>query len=425
MSTMVVDELEAVGTAARQAARELAALPTEVKDRALRNVAEALRSHSSEILEANAIDCVAAREKEESEAPIDRLLLTPERLDALADDVLNVVGLPDPVGLTLESRTMDNGLMVERRSVPLGVIGAIYESRPDVTIDISSLCVKSGNAVILRGGSEAFNSNKALAGLAKEAIADAGVPGDAVQFIESTDRSLVGRMLRMRDTIDLLVPRGGTALIHRVAEEATMPAITGGIGVCHTYVDRDADLDMALNVVNNSKVQRPSVCNAMDTLIVHSAVAPAFLPRIAAMWADAGVEMRADRRAISIIGPVDGLCVVPAEDSDWTTEYLDLIAGVRVVDSFDEALDHIADYGSGHTEAIITEDRAAADRFLDLVDASVVVVNASTRFNDGSQMGLGAEVAISTNKVHARGPMGLRELTSYKWTVVGTGQTRS
>ena len=425
MSTMVVDELEAVGTAARQAARELAALPTEVKDRALRNVAEALRSHSGEVLEANAIDCAAAREKEESEAPIDRLLLTPERLDTLADDVLKVVGLPDPVGLTLDSRTMDNGLMVERRSVPLGVIGAIYESRPDVTIDISSLCVKSGNAVILRGGSEAFNSNKALARLARKAIVDAGVPGDAVQFIESTDRALVGRMLRMRDAIDLLVPRGGAALIRRVAEEAAMPAITGGIGVCHTYVDRDADLDMALNVVNNAKVQRPSVCNAMDTLIVHSAVAPAFLPRIAAMWADAGVEMRADRRTMSIIGPVDGLCVVPAEDSDWTTEYLALIAGVRVVDSFDEALDHIADYGSGHTEAIITKDRAAAERFLDLVDASVVVVNASTRFNDGSQMGLGAEVAISTNKVHARGPMGLRELTSYKWTVVGTGQTRS
>ena len=425
MSTMVVDELEAVGRAARQAARELAALPTEVKDRALRNVAEALRSHSGEVLEANAIDCAAAREKEESEAPIDRLLLTPERLDTLADDVMKVVGLPDPVGLTLDSRTMDNGLMVERRSVPLGVIGAIYESRPDVTIDISSLCVKSGNAVILRGGSEAFNSNKVLAGLAREAIVDAGVPGDAVQFIESTDRALVGRMLRMRDAIDLLVPRGGAALIRRVAEEAAMPAITGGIGVCHTYVDRDADLDMALNVVNNAKVQRPSVCNAMDTLIVHSAVAPAFLPRIASMWADAGVEMRADRRTMSIIGPVDGLCVVPAEDSDWTTEYLALIAGVRVVDSFDEALDHIADYGSGHTEAIITEDRKAAERFLDLVDASVVVVNASTRFNDGSQMGLGAEVAISTNKVHARGPMGLRELTSYKWTVVGTGQTRS
>ena len=425
MNTMVVDELEAVGRAARQAARELAALPTEVKDRALRNVAEALRSHSGEVLEANAIDCAAAREKEESEAPIDRLLLTPERLDTLADDVMKVVGLPDPVGLTLESRAMDNGLMVERRSVPLGVIGAIYESRPDVTIDISSLCVKSGNAVILRGGSEAFNSNKALARLARKAIVDAGVPGDAVQFIESTDRALVGRMLRMRDAIDLLVPRGGAALIRRVAEEAAMPAITGGIGVCHTYVDRDADLDMALNVVNNAKVQRPSVCNAMDTLIVHSAVAPAFLPRIASMWADAGVEMRADRRTMSIIGPVDGLCVVPAKDSDWTTEYLALIAGVRVVDSFDEALDHIADYGSGHTEAIITEDRAAAERFLDLVDASVVVVNASTRFNDGSQMGLGAEVAISTNKVHARGPMGLRELTSYKWTVVGTGQTRS
>ena len=329
MSTLVIDELEQVGGAARQAARELAALPTGVKDRALRNVAEALRSHSGEVLEANAIDCAAARQKDENEAPIDRLLLDPERLDALADDVLKVVGLPDPVGLTLDSRTMANGLKVERRSVPLGVIGAIYESRPDVTIDISSLCVKSGNAVILRGGSEAFNSNKALARLAREAITDAGVPGDAVQFIESTDRALVGRMLRMRDAIDLIVPRGGSALIHRVAEEATMPAITGGIGVCHTYVDRAADLDMALNVVNNAKVQRPSVCNAMDTVIVHSAVAPAFLPRIAAIWANAGVEMRVDRRTMSIIGPVDSLRVVPAQDSDWSTEFLDLIAGVK------------------------------------------------------------------------------------------------
>lgn len=425
MSTMVVDELEEVGIAARQASRELAALPTEIKDLALRNVAEALRSHSGEVLKANAIDCAAAREKDRNEAPIDRLLLNPERLDDLADDVLNVVSLPDPVGIILESRTMDNGLKVERRTVPLGVIGSIYESRPDVTIDISSLCVKSGNAAILRGGSEAFNSNKTLARLAREAIVDAGLPRNTIQFIESTDRALVGRMLAMRDTIDLIVPRGGSALIHRVAEEATMPAITGGIGVCHTFVDRGADLDMALSVVNNAKVQRPSVCNAMDTLIVHSAVAPAFLSRIAALWADAGVEMRVDRRAMSIIGPVDGLRVVPAEDGDWSTEYLDLIAGVRVVDSFDEALDHIADYGSGHSEAIITEDQSAADRFLDLVDASVVMVNASTRFNDGGQMGLGAEVAISTNKIHARGPMGLRELTSYKWTVVGTGQTRS
>ena len=425
MSTMVVDELQEVGIAARQASRELAAMPTNVKDRALKNVAEALRSHSDEVLEANAIDCAAAREKDQNEAPIDRLLLTPERLDDLADDVLKVVNLPDPVGITLESRTMDNGLKVERRTVPLGVIGAIYESRPNVTIDISSLCVKSGNAAILRGGSEAFNSNKALAGLAREAIVDAGIPRDAIQFIQSTDRALVGRMLAMRDTIDLIVPRGGSALIHRVADEATMPAITGGIGVCHTYVDRSADLDMALSVVNNAKVQRPSVCNAMDTLIVHSVVAPAFLSRIATMWADAGVEMRVDRRAMSIIGPVEGLRLVPAEDSDWSTEFLDLIAGVRVVDSFDEALDHIAGYGSGHSEAIITEDREAADRFLDLVDAAVVMVNASTRFNDGAQMGLGAEVAISTNKIHARGPMGLRELTSYKWTVVGTGHTRS
>ena len=425
MQTTTIDELEAVGIAARQAARQLATLGSSAKDLALRNVAEALGSHGSDVLEANAVDCAAAAENGQTDATIDRLLLTRDRLDAVADDVLRVAELPDPIGETFDSRTMENGLIVERRRVPLGVIGAIYESRPNVTIDFSTLCLKSGNAVILRGGSEAFHSNKALADLVREAIVEAGVPVDAVQFIDSTDRDLVGRMLQMNDAIDLMVPRGGAELVRRVAREATMPAITGGIGVCHTYVDREADVGMAVEIAHNAKVQRPSVCNAMDTLIVHSTLAPAFLPRIAQRWAEAGVEMRADRRVMSIVGPIEGLRAVAADESDWSTEHLALICGVKVVDSFDEALEHITNYGSGHTEAIVTEDRRLADRFLDSVDAAVVMVNASTRFNDGGQFGLGAEVAISTNKMHARGPMGLRELTSYKWTVVGTGQIRS
>ena len=422
---IAVDELEASGIAARAAARRMATLSSAVKDEALRNVADALSARREEVLEANALDRAAAMDNGQTDATLDRLVLSTERLDALAADVLRVVELPDPVGERFDTRTMDNGLKIEKRRVPLGVIGAIYESRPNVTIDISTLCLKSGNAVILRGGREALHSNKALADLVKKAVAEAGVPADAVQFIESTDRALVGRMLQMRDAIDLIIPRGGQELIRRVAEEATMPAITGGIGVCHTYVDKAADLDMALEIAHNAKVQRPSVCNAMDTLIVHSAVAPAFLPRIAERWAGAGVEIRGDRRAMSIIGPVEGLRAVPAQEEDWSTEHLALRAGVRVVDSFEGALDHIETYGSGHSEAIVTEDGEAADSFLNMVDASAVMVNVSTRFNDGGEFGLGAEVAVSTNKMHARGPMGLRELTSYKWTVVGTGQVRT
>ena len=277
-------------------------------------------------------------------------------------------------------------------------------------------------------GSDTINSNTALAKVIREAVSDAGAPANAVQLIESTDRELVGQMLEAKEYIDLLIPRGGQELINRVARYAKMPAITGGVGVCHTYVDKEADLDMALDIVFNAKVQRYSVCNAMDTLLVHSTVAPAYLPGIAGRFAEAGVEMRCDRRALSLIGPSNGsgaLQVIPASEEDWSTEFLALIAGVRVVDSLDDALDHIETYGSGHSDAIVTEDYSAAMRFVDEVDSSAVFVNCSTRFNDGGLFGLGAEVAISTNKFHARGPMGLKELTSYKWTVMGTGQVRT
>lgn len=419
-----VEELEAKGKAARKAARRLANLPGDVKNQALLNVADALKSRQEEILEANGKDYKAGENNGLTESLLDRLLLNPERLEGLASDIRNVAMLPDPVGETIDMRTMPNGMQVSRRRVPLGVIGAIYESRPNVTADISTLCLKSGNAVILRGGKEATHSNAALARLVKDCIAAAGVPEDAVQFIESTDRDMVGRMLKMKDTIDLIIPRGGQQLIRRVADEAAMPAITGGVGVCHTYVDRSASIDMAVNIAFNAKVQRPSVCNALDTLIVHSAIAPAYLPRIADEWAKAGVEMRCDRRSLSILGTVEGLRVVPVSNDDWGMEFLSLTAAVKIVDSLDEVMEHIEVYGSGHSEAIVTEDYSAAMRFLNEVDSSAVMVNASTRFNDGAQFGLGAEVAISTNKFHARGPMGLRELTSYKWVVMGAGHIR-
>ena len=423
-----VDELTTKGRTARVAARQLAKTGGGVRTQALLNIADCLESDRDEILRANERDLENGRAKGLEPYYLDRMMLDPDRLDAIAADVKSVAALPDPVGETIEMKSMPNGLQVGRRRVPLGVVGVVYESRPNVTVDISSLCLKSGNAVILRGGSDTINSNTALASAIRGAIAEAGAPEDAVQLFQSTDRELVGRMLRADDYIDLLIPRGGQDLINRVASEATMPAITGGVGVCHTYVDRKADIEMATDIVFNAKVQRYSVCNAMDTVIVHSAAAPAFLPVIAGRFAEAGVEMRCDLRALSLVGPTNGSKtprVKPATEDDWSTEFLDLIAGVRVVDSLDEALEHIETYGSGHSDAIVTEDYSAAMRFVDEVDSSAVFVNCSTRFNDGGQFGLGAEVAISTSKFHARGPMGLRELTSYKWTVLGSGQVRT
>ena len=412
------------GAAAREAARLLAKASGHAKNTALDIVADELARRRSEILAANEQDLEAGRQAGLSDALLDRLMIDQDRLEGLATDVRAVAKLPDPVGETLDMREMPNGLRVGRRTVPLGVIGAIYESRPNVTVDISALCLKSGNAVILRGGREAVHSNSALAELVRDSLEEAGLPRDAVQRVESTDRALVGRMLTMRGMIDLIIPRGGQELINRVAAEATVPAVTGGVGVCHTYVDRSADVDMAVKIVHNAKVQRPSVCNALDTVLVHSAIAPAYLPRLAEAFGEDGVEARCDRRALSILGPTEALKVSPATEEDWSTEFLSLTAAVKIVDSLDEALDHIVSYGSGHSEAIVTEDYSAAMRFLDDVDSSAVMVNASTRFNDGGQFGLGAEVAISTNKLHARGPMGLRELTSYKWVVFGSGQVR-
>jgi len=424
MQAISVD-LRAMGKAARTAAHRLSTLPSDAKNEALANIASGLESRRDEILEANESDCDRAGRDGMSAASIDRLVLDPGRLAAMAQDVLTVASLPDPVGETLESRELPNGLRVSRRRVPLGVIGAIYESRPNVTVDIAALCFKSGNAVILKGGSEALASNSVLASVVRDGIEASGAPMDSVQFVDSTDRSLVGEMLAMKEYIDLVVPRGGAELVRRVAAEAAMPAITGGIGVCHAYVDRDADLDMAVSIVHNAKVQRPYVCNAVDTVLVHSMAAREFLPRIAEAWSGDGVEMRCDRRALSILGQADERNTRLVADDDWGTEFLALTAAIKIVDSLDEALDHIETHTSGHTEAIVTEDQVAATRFIDEVDAGVVLVNASTRFNDGSQLGLGAEVGISTDKLHARGPIGLTELTSYKWTVLGSGQVRT
>ena len=418
------EELIEKGQAARAASRRLAKLSSEVKDRALLNMADALNVRQEDVLEANEKDCRAGRDAGLSDALLDRLLLDPQRLESIAEDVRRIAALPDPVGEFFDMRTLPNGLVAGKKRVPLGVVGSIYESRPNVTVDISALCLKSGNACILRGGREAINSNVALAQMIQRAISEAGVPEDALQFVDNTARSLVEPMLQMKEYIDLLVPRGGPDLIRFVAQKAAMPVVTGGIGVCHTYVDRSADLDKAVAIAYNAKVQRPTVCNALDTLLVHSAVAPQYLPRVVQEWASAKVELRCDRRALSVLGPVMGLTAVPAQDDDWGKEFLSLVAAVKVVDSLDEALEHIERYGSGHSEAIVAEDYSAAMRFVDEVDAAAVYVNASTRFTDGAQLGLGAEVGISTQKYHARGPMGLREITSYKWIILGSGQVR-
>ena len=424
MTIQTVQNLHALGQAAQKAARKLARLSTEDKNAVLMNLVDLLRSDQKDVLEANRADYVEAESEGLEESLLDRLLLTSDRLNGTADEIQRVAELPDPIGEVIETSSLPNGLTTSRRRVPLGVVGSIYESRPNVTIDIFGLCLKSGNACILRGGKETIRSNTALVTVLRKALTKAGVTTDVVQFVDNPDRVLVDAMLKMDGYIDLLVPRGGASLVKFVAENATMPAVTGGIGVCHTYVDRSADLEMAAEIVHNAKVRRPSICNALDTLLIHSEVAVNGLPIIAKALSASGVELRCDNRALSILGPHSSEVAIPANEDDWGREFLSLTAAVKVVDSFNDALEHIETYGSGHSEAIVTEDKSAATRFLDEVDAAAVYVNASTQFTDGGQFGLGAEVGISTQKFHARGPMGLKELTSYKWVVVGKGQVR-
>jgi glutamate-5-semialdehyde dehydrogenase len=425
MTTDLNETLISQARAAKAASRKLAGLSTVVKDRALEANAEALLARQDEIIAANALDIERARDAGLADAPLNRLKLTQEKIAAIAADVRTVARLPDPVGEVIDGRRLPNGLDVERRRVPLGVLAAIFESRPNVTIDIAALCLKSGNACILRGGSEAVRSNTMLARIAAEAEAGAGVPAGALQFIESTDRALVAQMLTLRQYIDLVVPRAGAELIRFVAENARMPVLTGGVGVCHTYVDVTADLEKAEAIAFNAKARNWSICNALDTLLVHASVAPAFLPRITQRWAGAGIEARCDERALAAAkADGDGAIVSVAAADDFGREFLAPGAAVRVVDSLDEALAHIAEFGTGHSDAIITESATAARRFTDEVDTAVVYVNASTQFTDGAQFGLGAEIIDSTQKTISRGPTGLREITTYKWIVRGDGQIR-
>jgi len=414
-----IAEVHQQGARAKKAAARLAQLSTTIKNAALEAAATALVEHADEILTANAQDVAAAREAGVKESLVDRLSLDRARIESMAEGLRAVEALPDPVGEVLDGWTRPNGIEIRRIRVPLGVVGMIYESRPNVTVDAAGLCLKSGNAVILRGGSDAIRSNTALARILREAIAGAGVPEDAVQLIESTDRAAAQELMRLTEFVDVLVPRGGAGLIRTVVETAKVPVLETGTGNCHTFVDATADLKMAEEIAFNAKVQRPGVCNAMETLLVHEAVAQEFLPNMCKRLADASVELRGCERTRKIVPDIK-----PATEEDWATEFLALTLAIKVVDSVEEAIEHINRYGTLHSECIVTRDLENATKFRKQVDAAGIFVNVSTRFMDGFEFGLGAEIGISTQKLHARGPMGLRELTTVKWVIEGDGQVR-
>ena len=416
--------LKALGGAARVAARRMAVASTGEKSDALRAAAESIRSNAASILEANAADVARSRAAGDDEAFIDRLKLTDKSLNTMADGVAQVATLPDPVGLESPAETRPSGITLSKMRVPLGVIGMIYESRPNVTADAAALCVMSGNACILRGGSEAIDSNRAIHTAFVSGLRSAGLPTEAVQLVSTTDRAAVGAMLTMKDFIDIIIPRGGKSLIARVADESKIPVLKHLDGICHVYVDKGADLDMALRIADNAKTQRYSTCNTMETLLVAQIEAQVFLPRIGAVYAAKGVQMRACAASKSILDSAGLPNVVAATDEDFHTEYLAPIVSIRVVDGIDAAMEHIARCGSQHTESIVTRNPARAERFLREVDSASVMVNASTRFADGFEFGLGAEIGISTDKLHARGPVGLIGLTSEKWIVRGHGEVR-
>jgi glutamate-5-semialdehyde dehydrogenase len=410
---------------ARAAAADLAPLPRSVKDDALLAIADALIVRTQEIVAANAEDVARARAAGTTDTVVDRLTLTRERVAAIAADVRHVAGLPDPVGEVLRGSTLPNGLELRQVRVPLGVVGIIYEARPNVTVDAAALCLKSGNAVLLRGSSSAYASNTALITVLRDAVGGAGLPADAIQLVPGESRESVTELMRARGMVDVLIPRGGAALIRTVVEGSTVPVIETGTGNCHVYVDAEADLDMAVDVLINSKAQRPSVCNAAETLLVHRDIADRFLPRALDALAEAGVTVHGDPRVLALAESSGSKAtVVPATAEDWETEYLSYDIAAGVVESLDAAVEHIRLWSSGHTEAIVTSSQAAARRFTQRVDAAAVLVNASTRFTDGGQFGFGAEIGISTQKLHARGPMGLPELTSTKYVVTGDGHIR-
>jgi len=421
--TQTVD-LVAMGKSARAAGRKLALLTTAQKNAALLAIADALEAQAGEVIAQNSLDIADGRANGLSDALLDRLLLTPKRIQALADDTRKVATLPDPVGSEIEGRVLPNGLRLSRRRIPVGVLGVIYEARPNLTIDIATLCLKTGNAVILRGGKETRRSNLALVEVIQGALAHCGLPLEAVQYIGDPDRALVSQFLKMDKYVDMLIPRGGNSLHRLCREQSTIPVITGGVGICHLFVDITADQPRSLEVIVNGRVQRPSVCNSVDTVLVHREIAAEFLPKLARRMAEERVEMRATPDALPLLQG-QGATVLPAGPEDFDTEWMALILGVKIVDGLDEAVEHIQEHSQDHSSGLLTNDWANSTLCVDAVKSSAVFVNASTRFNDGGQFGLGAEVAISTQKLHARGPMGLEELTTYKWIVLGDFHVRS
>ena len=412
-------KLEIMGKNSAEAAYKIGAMLTPEKNRALTLAAEALIKNTDNIIAANDMDIASAVENGLKASLIDRLKLDEGRIKAMADGLLQVASLPDPVGEIVEGKTLPNGLIMYKKRVPMGVIGIIYEARPNVTADAFGLCFKAGNAVILRGGKEAIHSNKTIIDIIRKALSENGFCEDAVQLIEDTDRKTAEEMMRLNGYIDVLIPRGGAGLIRSVVENSTVPVIETGTGNCHVYVDKAADFDKAVKIVINAKTQRPGVCNACETLLVHKDIADKFLPLMCGALKDKGVQIRGDERVNSLIS-----YSVKAEQSDWGTEFLDYIISARVVENEEEAINHIRKYGTKHSECIVTEDYGAAQMFLDRVDAAAVYANASTRFTDGGEFGLGAEIGISTQKLHARGPMGLKELTTTKYVIYGNGQIR-
>jgi len=425
MSTSITEMMQAVGKEARQASRAMARATTEQKNQALTHIARLVREQASHILETNAVDVERAKKGGHDAAFIDRLTMTAKTVESMALGLEQIVSLEDPIGKISPLKRQASGIELGQMRVPLGVIGIIYESRPNVTIDAAALCLKSGNAVILRGGSEAIDSNTLLAGLIQQGLAAANLPANAVQVISTTDRAAVGEMITMTEYIDVIVPRGGKSLIARLMADARVPMIKHLDGICHTFIDRDADLDLAVTVCDNAKTQRYAPCNAMETLLVHEVVASKVLPRLCKIYQDKGVELRVDKKTRTTLESAGFTGLVDATEEDWTTEYLAPILSIKTVASLDEAMDHIERYGSKHTDAIITTNTATADRFLREVDSASVMVNTSTRFADGFEYGLGAEIGISNDKLHARGPVGLDGLTSLKYIVMGHGEIRT
>ena len=412
--------IETLGANAAAAKKSLISADTEKKNAALQKIAEALLAHSSEIIEANAADLKAARENGMSVSMQDRLMLNEDRIKGISDAVSELIKLEDPIGRVDNGSARPNGLRITKVRVPMGVIGMIYESRPNVTADAATLCLKTGNAVILRGGKEAYNSNKCICNIMRDAAEEAGFPKDIIQFVDDTTREVTTELMKCNKYLDLLIPRGGAGLIRAVTQNATVPVIETGTGNCHIYIDKSADIEMGVNITDNGKTQRPSVCNALETLLVHKDIAEKFLPAVKAKLDEHNVELRGCPETVRILGN----CVTPATDDDYATEFGDYIMAVKVVNDIDEAIEHIGKYSTGHSECIVTNDLKNAEKFKQEVDSACVYVNASTRFTDGGMFGFGAEIGISTQKLHARGPMGLYEITSNKYLIDGNGQIR-